>query len=50
MLHVLWQKGTNATWIFRWANVKEGEIVRTPMLGFGDGHYIKVSKKPEDGD
>ncbi|KDP43049.1 hypothetical protein JCGZ_25235 [Jatropha curcas] len=32
---------------YRLTNVKEGEIVRTPMLGFGNGHYIKVSKKPE---
>eukprot|EP00257_Ricinus_communis_P026960 XP_025014374.1 uncharacterized protein LOC8277841 [Ricinus communis] len=32
---------------YRCTNVKGGEIVRTPMLGFGHGHYIKVSKKPE---
>ncbi|KAJ9146177.1 hypothetical protein P3X46_028479 [Hevea brasiliensis] len=32
---------------YRWTNVKEGEIVRTSMLGFGAGHYIKVSKQPE---
>ncbi|XP_050238056.2 beta-amyrin 16-alpha-hydroxylase CYP87D16-like [Mercurialis annua] len=32
---------------YRCSNVKDGEIVRTPMLGFGDGQYIKVSKKTQ---
>ncbi|XP_055960984.1 cytochrome P450 87A3-like [Mercurialis annua] len=32
---------------YRCSNVKTGEIVRTPMLKFGNGHYINVSKKQE---
>ncbi|XP_050209103.1 beta-amyrin 16-alpha-hydroxylase CYP87D16-like [Mercurialis annua] len=32
---------------YRYSTVKTGEIVRTPMLQFGNGHFIKVSKKQE---
>lgn len=33
---------------FRWEIVKEGEITRSPILGFGDGFYIKIYKKDPD--
>ncbi|CAK7346839.1 unnamed protein product [Dovyalis caffra] len=32
---------------YRWTKVKGGEIVRSPILGFGKGYYIEVSKNAE---
>ncbi|XP_050231346.1 cucurbitadienol 11-hydroxylase-like [Mercurialis annua] len=32
---------------YRCSDVKTGEIVRTPILKFGNGHYIHVSKKQD---
>ncbi|KAJ8771676.1 hypothetical protein K2173_026853 [Erythroxylum novogranatense] len=30
---------------YRWTKIKGGEIVRTPVLSFGDGYHVKVFKK-----
>lgn len=30
---------------YKWEKVKGGEIMRSPVLGFGDGFHIKVSNK-----
>lgn len=32
---------------FRWENIKGGQISRTPVLSFGDGLHINISKKDE---
>ncbi|KAK7288535.1 hypothetical protein RIF29_01996 [Crotalaria pallida] len=37
-LHVLVTK-------FRWTKIREGNVVRNPMLGFGDGFHIKIWEK-----
>ncbi|KAK1555915.1 hypothetical protein Q3G72_033286 [Acer saccharum] len=37
-LHVLLTK-------YRWSEIKQGEIVRAPIMGFGKGYHIKVSEK-----
>ncbi|KAK3230467.1 hypothetical protein Dsin_002348 [Dipteronia sinensis] len=37
-LHVLVTK-------YRWSEIKQGEIVRAPIMGFGRGYCIKVSEK-----
>ncbi|KAI9201226.1 hypothetical protein LWI28_020471 [Acer negundo] len=37
-LHVLVTK-------YRWSEIKQGEIVRAPIMGFGKGYCIKVSEK-----
>ncbi|KAE8674603.1 Detected protein of unknown function [Hibiscus syriacus] len=37
-LHVLVTK-------YRWTNIKGGDVVRAPTLGFSDGFYVSVSPK-----
>ncbi|GAY39860.1 hypothetical protein CUMW_047630 [Citrus unshiu] len=30
---------------YSWSQVKPGEIIRAPTMGFGKGYYIKVAEK-----